>query len=189
MNPNRDTATETLLAARRGDGAAANRLTETLYRELHSRAVALLRRERPDHTLQPTALVHEAYVRLVKAEDVDWAGRTHFFAVAARTMRRILVDHARSRRTARRDADQDGAWLVQTQHGVSPKDEIDAEALGLALEELTSLDERAGRVVELRFLGGLTENETASVLGISERTVRNEWAWARTWLRQRLGEA
>lgn len=181
-----ETATETLIAARNGDQGAANRLLELLYSELRFRAAALLQKERPDHTLQPTALVHEAYMRLVRTEDVDWAGKTHFVATAAQAMRRILVDHARNRRTLKRKPSDDYTWSVKTHFSVSQREEIDAETLVTALEELASLDERAARIVELRFLGGLTEADIGSLLGVSERTIRNEWAWARTWLRQKL---
>jgi RNA polymerase sigma factor (TIGR02999 family) len=190
MDPDRNAATAALFAARNGDALAASRLLELLYAELRGRAGALLQSERPDHTLQPTALVHEAYLRLVKAESVDWAGRTHFFAVAAQTMRRILVDHARARRAQKRDGvGGRDSWTITAALSIARREEIDGEVLAGALEELASVDERAARIVELRFLGGLTEVDISSFLEVSERTVRNEWAWARSWLRQRLAEA
>ena len=151
-------------------------------------ARAYLGRERPGHTLQPTALVNEAYIKLVDQTQVDWQGRTHFFAVGARVMRNLLIDHARGRGRAKRG----GAWhRVTLAESLTPftRGELDVDqllALNEALERLAELDERQGRVVELRFFGGLTVPEVATVLGVSTRTVEGDWTHARAWLRREL---
>ena len=169
-----------------GDREALERLIQTVYGELRRLAAAYLKVERPDHTLQPTALVHEAYLRLSKQQGVEWKNRSHFFAVAARMMRRILVDHARKRRAAKRDA---AAWLVETVPGASVTRGRPAELLSLdrALEGLERIDPDQARVVELRFFAGLTIEETAEVAGVSPATVKREWQTARAWLRREMG--
>jgi len=179
-------ATILLDGANRGDRASADRLLALVYDELRERAANYLRRESPGHTLQPTALVHEAYVKLVDQSRVNWKGRTHFLAVAANSMRRILVDHARGQASAKRGGDRHRLSLSCVIEGFM-ESELDPLALDEALQKLTAVDERASRIVELRFFSELTEREAAQVLGVSERTVRNDWAWARQWLRRELG--
>jgi RNA polymerase sigma-70 factor (ECF subfamily) len=164
-----------------GDEAAGERLFPIIYSELRRQAARYMRRERRCHTLQPSGLVNEAYMRLAASPDLDWHDRDHFFAIAARIMRRVLVDHARRRRAAKRagchvtfdDADAPAA----------PPDLLDLEN---ALESLAALDPRQARVVELRFFGGLDVEKTAAVMGLSARTVKREWQTARAWLQHRL---
>jgi RNA polymerase sigma factor (TIGR02999 family) len=156
-----------------------------VYRELRRRAASYLRAERPDHTLQPTALVHEAYLRLVDQRSVSWANRSHFFGIAAQLMRRILVDHARRRQAAKRAA----VYRVTATAGDLPSGEHAPELLALdgALADLEKLDPRQARIVELRFFAGLTVEETAEVTGVSPATVNREWRTARAWLRREIG--
>ena len=180
-------ATVNLEAASRGDPVAADALLPLIYDALRERAAAQLRRESPDHTLQPTALVNEVYLRLVDQSRVDWQGRTHFLAVAATTMRRILIDHARHRRAAKHGGRHK---RVPLKSWIAMSADWNVELVDLAdvLEKLTGMDARAGRIVELRFFGGLTEQEVGRIVGLSDRAVRKEWAWAKTWLRRELGE-
>jgi RNA polymerase sigma factor (TIGR02999 family) len=166
-----------------GDPQAQDRLIPLIYGELRRNAAAQLRRERPHHTLNPTALVHETYVRLC-AQNALWQNREQFFCVAARLMRRILLDHARSRGARKRDAGirvtlRDGLLAVDPQ-------EPNLIELDRALDELTELDERQGRLVEMRFFGGLTLEEAASALSISLATANRDWAMAKAWLYRRL---
>ena len=159
-----------------------------VYDELRRLAKGYLYRETPGHTLQPTALVHEAYLKLVDQTRADWQGKTHFFAVGAHVMRRLLVDHARERGAQKRG----GGWQAVTLAGVGG--EIAFEALGreqlldlnAALERLAELDEREARVVTLRFFGGLTVEQVAEAVGVSKRTVENDWRHAQAWLRNEL---
>lgn len=156
-----------------------------VYNELRKIARAHLRRERADHTLQPTALVNEAYLRLVDQERVEWQGRAHFFGIASQMMRRILVDHARKKNAARRGAGAhkvtlDEAFLAGT------SDSVDLVALDDALARLAEIDPDQERMVELRFFGGLTIEETAEVMGTSPATVKREWTTARAWLYREL---
>ena len=169
-----------------GDAGAAEELVPYLYDELRGLAAAFLRRENPAHTLQPTALVHEAFLRLVDQTRVQWKGRTHFLAIAARTMRRILVDHARGRLREKRGGDRVRVTL-QAELALSPDRDEDVLALHEALEKLHQLDERQARIVELRFFGGLNVAEVAEVLGVSKRTVENDWTMVRAWLKRELG--
>lgn len=168
------------------DPADAERLLALVYDELKVLANALMRRERPGHTLQPTILVHDAWLRLVKVRDVDWQDRSHFYAIAARAMRQMLVDHARRHLAQRRGG---GEW---TRVSLSEADEAalseDVEVLALhdALERLAVQDERAARVVEMRVFGGLKVEQVAQVLGVSPRTVDGDWAVARLWLKREL---
>ncbi len=167
-----------------GDAQALERLIPLVYAELHTLASRHLSRERPGHTLQTTGLVHEAYLRLAGQRQVDWQGRAHFFAIAARLMRRILVDHARRERRKKRGARAvhlpiGDAVEVAAADGV---DAVDACALDRALSRLEGADPQQARIVELRFFGGMTVPETAEVLGISAATVKREWAVARAWL-------
>jgi len=173
--------TEMLHAWQRGDDEARDRLFSLLYDELRRRAAAQLRRERSDHTLQPTALVHEVYLRLTRASPISWQNRAHFIAVAASMMRRILVDHARQRQAQRRGAGLRTVALDE-ETVADASAGVDVLALDSALERLAQLDERQSRVVELRYFGGLTVDETAHALGVSGPTVKREWAAARAWL-------
>jgi RNA polymerase sigma factor (TIGR02999 family) len=182
MSPSDVTAL--LVAWTNGDAAASAPLMEAVYDELRRMARVHLRRERRDHSLSSTALVHEAYLKLVDQRRVQWQNRAHFFAVAARIMRRLLVDHARTRAAQKRGrsflTSQPGAEVAVDAPG------IDVLALDNALEKLMALDERKARLVELRFFGGLTVEESADVLGIAPITVKRDWALARTWLYREL---
>jgi RNA polymerase sigma-70 factor, ECF subfamily len=171
--------------ARGGDRAAVDALTTLVYTKLRRIAAGYLRRERPNHTLQPTALVHEAYFRLVGQRDVEWQNRAHFLGVAAQEMRRILVDYARRRGRRRRP---DALQRVSLSEVAVLPAEFDVEiiALDTALRELSEKAPRAASVVELRFFGGLTPRETAEVLGISRPTADRDFAMAREWLLSRL---
>ena len=169
-----------------GDRQALERLMPLVYGELRKLAASYLRTERPDHTLQPTALVHEAFLRLVDQRSVDWASRAHFFGIAAQMMRRILVDHARKRHAAKRDATR---YRVVTALAEEPEPDQGPELLALdqALDGLSELDPRQARIVELRFFAGLTVEETAEVVQISTATVKREWRTARAWLKREIG--
>lgn len=175
----------TLLRAWRWGGAAAlERLTPLVYDELRRRARHYLRAERRDHTLRPTALVHEVFLRLVKIDQVDWQDRNHFFALAARQMRRILVDSARARRYQKRG----GAGISVTFDEALAVSQRPPNLVALddALDSLARTDERKARVVELRFFGGLTNEEIAATIGISSDTVTRDWQMAKLWLRREL---
>jgi RNA polymerase sigma factor (TIGR02999 family) len=177
--------TRLLNAWRQGDAAARDRLFVLVYEELRRRAASQLRRERRDHTLRPTALVHEAYLRLIGQDRAQWQGRSQFFAIASEMMRRVLVDHARERKAVKRGG---AAIRVALEEDVAATDarEVDLIALDTALDELADLDPRQGRVVELRFFGGLGTAEIADVLDVSRATVDRDWRFARTWLYRRL---
>ncbi|MEP0848411.1 MAG: sigma-70 family RNA polymerase sigma factor [Phycisphaerae bacterium] len=182
---NRAQTTNLLTRAQSGDVSAAEQLAPQIYEELRRLAAAYLRSERADHTLQPTALVHEAYLRLIDASQVEWRDRAHFFRAAARAMRRVLVDHARAHRAEKRA----GSWQRITLAGVDPElpgPNLELLALDELLEQLAALHERHAQIVELRFFGGLTIAETASALGVSETTVEDDWAMARAWLQLQL---
>lgn len=169
----------------RGDLQARDELVPLVYRELRRRAAAYLRRERADHTLQPTALVHEAYLRLLGQQRVVWQNRAHFFGIAAQMMRRILVDHAREHQAAKRP----GAGLkVALDDRIGAQQPRDCELLSLdqALDELSRFDPRQGQIVELRYFGGLSEQDVAAVLSLSRATVTREWQTARAWLYRRM---
>jgi len=170
-----------------GDRGALERLMPLVYGELRQLAASHLRAERGDHTLQPTALVHEAYIRLVGQRSVSWANRAHFFGIAARMMRRVLVDHARRRLAAKRSP---GTLYVDLGEEVSASAEDrvpELLALDRALNELERLDPRQARVVELRFFAGLSVDETAEVAGVSSATAKREWRTARAFLRHEIG--
>jgi RNA polymerase sigma factor (TIGR02999 family) len=171
----------------RGDTLAADRLLPVVYDELRDLAGRFFQGQPGGQTLQPTALVHEAYLRLVDQTRAGWLDRAHFFNIAAKAMRQILVDHARRRRAAKRGGNWGRISLAQVGTN-SPASEVDVLDLDEALTELAALDERQARIVELRFLAGLTVEETAAVLGISARTVKLRWRQARAWLRRRLGD-
>ena len=168
-----------------GDLRARDDLASLVYREMRRRAGAHLQHERNDHTLQPTALVHEAYMRLVGQERVAWQNRAHFFAIASQMMRRILVDHAREHQAAKRP----GAGvkvMLDDRIGAAQPRECEFIALDQALVELTRIDPRQGLIVELRYFGGLSEQEVGEVLSISRATVTREWQTARAWLYRRM---
>lgn len=186
MSPNSDSGpTELLRAWSQGDGSALDRLVPQVYEELHRLAERYMRQERPDHTLQATSLVNEAYLRLIDVNRVEWRDRTHFLAVAAQMMRRILVEFARNRRRQKRGG---GALHVSLDDVPELPDfrERDFVALNDALSALATRDARMGQVVELRFFGGLTVEETADVLNVSAETVLRDWKTAKAWLLREL---
>jgi RNA polymerase sigma-70 factor, ECF subfamily len=183
-----DTSGETtrlLNAFDAGDATAMQRLFTLIYDELHTLAQACFRRQPRRHTLQSTALVNEAFLRLVGATRADWTGRAHFLAVAARAMRQILIDHARAQHRAKRG----GGWReITIEEAATPITETPPNLLELddALQQLAALDARQSRIVELRFFGGLTVEQVAQVLQLSRSTVESEWRMARAWLRREL---
>jgi RNA polymerase sigma factor (TIGR02999 family) len=169
-----------------GDQQALDELTPLVYEELRQQAARYLRKERPNHSLQATALINEAFLRLIDVKDVQWQNRAHFFAIAANLMRRILVDHAR-----RRDAEKRGGSQVclTLDEGLAWASEPDVDLLAIdeALDKLAVIDEQQARVVELRFFSGLTVEETAIALGVSPKTVKRDWSVARAWLKREIG--
>jgi len=173
--------TERLIAWNSGDAAAADDVMRAVYQELHRMADRYLRSERVGHTLQPTALVHEAYLRLVDQTQVSWQNRAHFFGVAAQMMRRILVDHARTKQRDKRGGHATRVPLEDAMELTVGK-AADLVALDAALESLSLFDPRKGRVIELRFFGGLSVEETAEVLQVSPQTVMRDWKLAKAWL-------
>lgn len=185
-DPTRGEVTDLLSLVRAGDEAASGQLMEVVYGELRALAGHCLRGQRASHTLQPTALVHEAFLRLVHRAGAEWRDRAHFFAVCATAMRGILADHARRRRAAKRGGD----WQRVTLSDVTPQtaDEVDILDLDDALLRLATINGRQARIVELRFFSGLTIEEVAYVLGVSRRTVDDDWAMARAWLSVQLTE-
>lgn len=174
-----------LVAWGRGDRRAHEQLMPLVYRELRRLATGYLRRERADHTLEPAALVHEAYLRLIGQRGVAWQNRAHFFGVAAQMMRRILVDHARAHHARKRPATALRVTLDARIEGTPPRN-CELLMLDDALAALAQQDPRQAQIVELRYFGGLTESETAAVLSISRATVAREWHVARAWLFRRL---
>lgn len=191
MSGERERATAILaeLSSGQGDeGRSAAELMPLVYAELRVLAEHYLRGERPGHTLQATALVHEAYLRLIDREDQSWQGRTHFLAVGARAMRNLLIDHARARGRLKRGGGLMRVTLAEP-IAAGPGSALEPEellALDRALEGLAELDERAARVVELRFFAGLKVAEVAELLGVSKRTVEEDWVHARTWLKREM---
>lgn len=181
MEPSSPDVTELLTQLAKGDKSVIGRLMPLVYDELHRLASGYMRQERGSHTLQPTALVHEAYLKLVEQRNPDWKNRAHFLAVAAQLMRRILIDHARARLSAKRGGGETTIPLEEAFHlrtdtpgGLLVVNEV--------LKRLEVLDPRQGSIVEMRFFGGLSVEETANVLSISPRTVEREWTIARAWL-------
>ena len=177
--------TQLLRAWNNGEQEALDQLIPLVYHELHRLAHRYMGRERSAHTLQSTALVHEAYERLINLKDVDWKNRAHFFAVSAQVMRRILVDYARSRRYSKRG----GEWRqvpLNEAVAVFRDSRTDIVALDDALQALSAIDPRKSRVVEMRFFGGLSIKETAEVLTVSEETVQRDWRLAKVWLLRQL---
>jgi RNA polymerase sigma factor (TIGR02999 family) len=187
MNTTPPNVTQLLVNWNNSDQAALDQLLPLVNDELRRLARNYLRRESPGHTLQPTALVNEAYLRLIDQRQVQWQNRAHFFGIAAQLMRRILVDHARRHAYAKRGG---GALQVSFDEGMAVTEAKAVELLAVneALEKLTKLDARKGRIVELRFFGGLTLDETAEMLGISSPTVQREWRAAKAWLHRILSE-
>jgi len=178
-------ATQLLRSLSSGDSSRSEELLAAVYGELRERAAGYLARERADHTLQPTALVHEAWLRLIDQDDVSWQNRAHFVGVAAQAMRRILVDHARGVRSLKRG----GEWQRVELDGEAAEDTngtVDVVDLDRALAKLEELSERRARIVELRFFGGLEVEAVAEVLGISTATVKREWRFAKAWMSTEL---
>lgn len=177
-------------AGLKGDRGAVDRLLGLVYDDLRAIASSHLRKEGPGHTLQPTALAHEAFMVLVDQTRVDWKGRSHFLAIASQAMRRILIDHARGKDRQKRG----GGWKrVELNDNSDPaaggggkSSDVDVEALDTALQKLAELDERQARIVEMRYLGGMTVEEVSEALGVSKRTVEGDWTMARAWLRKEL---
>ena len=182
-----DNITRLLIELSNGDRAAVDLLLPVIYDELRKLAANYLRRERVDHTLQPTALVHEAYLRLIDQSRVNWQNRAHFFGVAAQIMRRLLVDHARKHNAEKRGQDFQKLSLDEN---IDRAVERSAELIALddALKTLATFDAQKARMVELRYFGGLSIEETADILNISPRTVRREWQRARAWLYRMISE-
>ena len=181
-----DQVTRLLHDMQHGDSAAADRLVPIVYRELRRIAASLMRSERAGHTLQPTAVVHEALVRLMEGEPVSFENRSHFFAIAARIMRRLLVDHARRRVAGKRGGE--GLHQIELEEGLAltPEQSKDVLALHDALDKLERLDERQARIVEMHYFAGNSVEEIAAVVGVSDRTVKRELQTARLFLRQQL---
>lgn len=184
--PEAQDVTRLLNAAAAGNGAAVNDLLPLVYDALRSLAADLFLNERRNHTLEATALVHEAYVRLVQQRDMEWSSRGQFFVIAAKAMRNILVDHARGRGRQKRG----GGWERVTLEGLGGDgtDALDMLALDEAMNRLAAMDERKARLVELRFFAGLSSEDAAKVLGISRSTAAEEWRMARAWLYRELGD-
>ena len=185
--PPRSDATELLVAWSNGDESAFDRLVPLVHQELRVLARRYMKRERSDHTLQATALVNEAYIRLIDVNRVQWQNRTHFLAVAAQTMRRILVEFARQRRRQKRGGDALRVTMDAAM-AVAPDNSADLVALSDALSALATFDPRMSQVVELRFFGGLTVQETADVLNVSPETVMRDWKTAKAWLLRELSQ-
>lgn len=179
----------TLLLKDWGDGKtkAFEDLLPLVYDELRRRASQYLRNERSGHTLQTTALINEVYIKLIDKEDIAWESRSHFFAIASTAMRRILVDHARTRKREKRGGKEEDLPLDEARVVSAKERSVDLVALDDALNRLSEFDERQAKVVELRYFSGMTIDETAEILGISNVTVRREWTMAKAWLHQEIG--
>ncbi len=182
-----ENVTQLLVNWRNGDETALDQLMPIIYDELHRLAKRYMSRERRNHTLQTTALVNEAYLRLVGQGQAEWQNRAHFFGVAAQVMRHVLVDHARSRQYAKRGGEAQQVTLDDNL-AISHEDQIEVLALDEALNRLAALDERKGRIVELRYFGGLSVEETAEVLELSAITVKRDWLKAKAWLYRELSQ-
>lgn len=179
--------TEMLKACSGGNREALDKLVPLVYEELHRQAHRYLKRERSNHTLQTTALVHEAYIRLIEVRFVDWQNRAHFFGMAANMMRRILVNYAVNQKRLKRGGADEHLPLEEALCVAAEKRDVDLLALDKALNELAELDERQAQIVELRYFSGLSIEETAEVLQISVTTVKRDWSMAKAWLRAELG--
>jgi RNA polymerase sigma-70 factor (ECF subfamily) len=178
--------TQLLIDWGNGDQAALEKLMPLVYSELRRLATNYLRRERAGHTLQPTALVNEAYLKLVGQRNAKWQNRAHFFAISAQLMRRILVDHARRNQADKRGGSEKQRLSITSVEELATQSAVDLLALNEALEELAKMDPQQSRIVELKFFGGLSIPETAEVLGVGHATVEREWKSARAWLRRQL---
>lgn len=178
--------TEMLREWSNGNQSVLEELLPLVYQQLHQRAAGYLRRERSNHTLQPTALIHETYLKLIDQRKVDWQNRTHFFAIAANLMRRILVDHARSKNRDKRGGPDEDLPLEEAGFVIGGEKNIDLIALDEALNRLAKIDERQVQVVELRYFSGLSLEDTAVALNISRSTASEDWAMAKAWLRREL---
>jgi RNA polymerase sigma-70 factor, ECF subfamily len=189
QTPQSNQVTQLLLDWSRGERAALDELMPLVYQELRKLASSYLRSERPDHTLQPTALIHEAYLRMIGHDMPQWQSRAHFFGVAARLMRQILVEHARTRHAAKRGGvDQQKISLDDAPQVFSQTDAVALLALDGALTKLAAFDERRSRILEMRSFGGMSVEETAAALGVSEATVKREMRLAQAWIRRELGQ-
>jgi RNA polymerase sigma factor (TIGR02999 family) len=171
------------------EAASLTRLLPSTYDELRKRAAGMLRGERPGHTLQPTALVHEAYLRLAEQHKLSFANRAHFLCIAARMMRRVLTNHAIARAAAKRGGDKVVRFELDDAIDFYAQRDLSLDGVNEALEELEKLDKRQAQIVELRFFGGMAVEEIAEALGISPRTVKREWATAKLWLKLQLSNA
>ena len=187
MTPSSSNVTQMLHDWSHGDREVLDKLVPVVYEELRRQAARYLKRERPGHTLQTTALIHEAYIRLIDQKNVHWQNRAHFYAISAKLMRRILVDHARSRQAAKRGG-SDIKLPLEEAMIASEGREVDLVALDEALERLAAIDPQQSRVVELKFFSGMSVEETAEVLGVSTRTVKRDWNVAKAWLRREISE-
>ena len=185
MPPAPQNVTQLLISWGNGNKEALDKLLPLVYDELRRQAARYLRRERAGHTLQTTALIHEAYLRLVDQKNVHWQNRAHFFGLAAQLMRRILVDHARTKKRDKRGGSDIRVSLTGVQV-LAKSQEVDVVALDEALDRLEQLDEQQSRIVELRFFSGLTVEETAEALSISPATVKRDWSMAKAWLHREL---
>jgi RNA polymerase sigma factor (TIGR02999 family) len=181
--------TQLLVRWSTGDQTALEKLMPLVENELRRLAGNYLRRERPGHTLQPTALVNEAYLRLIDQRDSKWQNRAHFYGIAAKLMRRILVDHARVKYAEKRGGADQHRLSITSAQGLSTTPDLDLLALHEALEELAKLDPQQERIVELKFFGGLSIHEVAEVLSIGHATVERDWKMARAWLRLKLSSS
>jgi RNA polymerase sigma-70 factor (ECF subfamily) len=181
-----ESVTQLLVDWSKGDQKALDKLMPLVYSELRKLAGNYLRRERQDHTLQPTALVNEAYLKLIDQRNARWQNRAQFYGVAAQLMRRILVDHARAHQAAKRGGSDQQRLSITSAGQLGEKPETDLLALHEALEELGTIDPQQSRIVELKFFGGLSIEETAEVLGVGHATVERDWKMARAWLRHKL---
>jgi RNA polymerase sigma-70 factor, ECF subfamily len=179
--------TQLLIDWGKGDQAALEKLMPLVYSELRRLASNYLRRERGEHTLQPTALVNEAYLKLIDQRNAKWQNRAHFFGISAQLMRRILVDHARQHQAVKRGGSGQQRVSITTVEKFAKEPEVDLLALNEALDELARMDPQQERIVELKFFGGLQIDEIAEVLGIGHATVERDWKMARAWLRRQLG--
>lgn len=178
--------TRLLLAWNDGDRAVLDELMPLVFDELHRQAARYLRRERSDHTLQTTALIHEVYLKLIDQRQVNWENRAHFYAISANLMRRILVDYARSKNRDKRGGDLVKLSLEEAEQVAGKEKSVDLMALDEALSKLEKIDARQARIVELRYFADLTLEETAAALNVSRTTVTEDWAMAKAWLRREL---
>jgi len=186
MEENSQQITQLLKQWSNGDAEVLDDLMPLVYIELRRQASGYLRRERSDHTLQPTALINEAYLKLIDQRDVKWQNRAHFFAIAAQAMRRILVDYARERHREKRGGAAENLPIDEALTIVSQEKSVDLVALDEALNKLATFDDRQAKVVELRYFSGLSIDETAEVLNVSNVTVRRDWNMAKAWLHQEI---